>query len=362
MAGSGTSLVAAKRAGHAGIGFDLDPLAVLVSRASTVSFSTASLRRAAARVSTRAERVYSKGAACPRYPDSADEETREFIRFWFDETNQRQLSALSLAIGGERRPEIRRLLWCALSRLVIAKERGASLARDLAHSRPHRGGRTSPIKPLQEFLEAVETVASRAPFADANQDGVVDVQYGDARRLPLARGSVDLVICSPPYLNAIDYLRAHKFSLVWMGWRLSELRLIRGHSVGTERGLLLPKSRVPDFEALGRIDLLAPRVQRMAARFVMDMARVVEEIARVLRPSGKAVVVIGEPVMRGVRLRNGRVLRLLAARSGMRLERRSQRQIPANHRYMPPPGSRAAGTSLSRRMNRELVLHFVALG
>ena len=33
----------------------------------------------------------------------------------------------------------------------------------------------------------------------------------------MQQGSVDLTVTSPPYLNAIDYLRGHKMSLVWMG-------------------------------------------------------------------------------------------------------------------------------------------------
>ncbi len=40
---------------------------------------------------------------------------------------------------------------------------------------------------------------------------------------------------SPPYANAIDYVRANKFSLVWMGNPLKDLAVLRTGYLGTER-------------------------------------------------------------------------------------------------------------------------------
>ena len=51
------------------------------------------------------------------------------------------------------------------------------------------------------------------------------VLQGDARVLRgVDRDSVDAVITSPPYLNAIDYLRGHKLALVWLGYTISRIR------------------------------------------------------------------------------------------------------------------------------------------
>jgi len=51
LAGSGTTLVAAKFLGRIGVGFDLDPLAVQLARAATMTVDLESLQRAQLRVS-----------------------------------------------------------------------------------------------------------------------------------------------------------------------------------------------------------------------------------------------------------------------------------------------------------------------
>src|SRR3546814_20547292 len=73
-----------------------------------------------------------------------DEETRAFVKFWFDGPQRRALTRLAYVIDRRRRrrpSEQRRValdaLSIALSRLIVTKEQGASLARDPSHSRPH---------------------------------------------------------------------------------------------------------------------------------------------------------------------------------------------------------------------------------
>src|SRR5204862_118189 len=111
------------------------------------------------------------------------------------------------------------------------------------------------------------------------------IEIADARHLPLSAASVDIVITSPPYLNAIDYLRAHKFSLVWMGHRISSLRDIRSSNIGTEVSTgSNPDSAVvrSALANMGTIDRLPRRQQGMLTRYVEDMNSALGEIARVI--------------------------------------------------------------------------------
>jgi DNA modification methylase len=251
-------------------------------------------------------------------------------------------------------------LWCGFSRLIIAKQAGASLAMDLAHSRPHRAFDRAPIKPFGKFLLAVDRVVENCiRDSDKPRGPATSVHLGDARRLPIQGGTVDLVLTSPPYLNAIDYMRCSKFSLIWMGHTVGELTGTRSRSVGTEVG----RPEADRDEEVARIitdlklrPILSRRDEAILARYVDDMRSALSEVARVLTPGGKAVYVVGENTIRGTYIRNSVVISKVAQLSGLKLEKRYSRRLPENRRYLPPP-SRLTGT-LNARIRREVVLSF----
>src|SRR6266849_6416771 len=182
MAGSGTVLAVARANGHRAFGVDLDPLAVLLAGVWTRTVDAERIRDKAAEVLDRAKEGFAMLTAGYAYPGDSDDETRKFIRYWFDDYARRQLAALAAAIRRVHDEGTRDVLWCAFSRLIITKQAGASLAMDLSHSRPHRRFTRAPIKPFKKFLSAVEAVVSNCPQSGSRQVGpVAVVKRGDAR-------------------------------------------------------------------------------------------------------------------------------------------------------------------------------------
>ena len=362
MAGSGTVLAVARARGHRAIGVDLDPLAVLLAGVWTRTVDSEAVTEKAAEVLDRAKdaaRTLQSGSA---YPAGSDDDTRKFIRYWFDDYARSQLAALSGAISRVRDDATRDVLWCGFSRLIITKSAGASLAMDLSHSRPHKEFTTAPVKPFNRFIAAVQTVVSNCPQSGTASVGpAAIVKRGDARKLEIGKGSIDLVLTSPPYLNAIDYMRCSKFSLVWMGYNVDSLRQIRGESVGTEasseEALAAPwvKSLI---KQLGLTPELSDRDNALLARYVWDMGSSLAEVSRVLKTGGKAVYVVGDSTVRGTFIRNSAIVAAVAQEHGLKLESRHSRALPANRRYMPPPKRGAAASSIEGRMRREVVLAF----
>ncbi|MEX2142646.1 MAG: hypothetical protein WD894_25555 [Pirellulales bacterium] len=362
MVGSGTVLAVARAKGHRAFGVDVDPLAVLLAGVWTRTVDAECVTNKAREVLDRAKARFRSLPSARAYPVQSDEETRKFIRYWFDPYARRQLASLCMAIGRVRDGVTRDVLWCAFSRLIITKSAGTSLAMDLSHSRPHRKFVHAPIKPFNRYLAAVETVVSNCPQSG---QGIVGppavVKNGDARKLSIDDSSIDLVLTSPPYLNAIDYMRCSKFSLVWMGHKVGQLRQIRTESVGTEASFA--PARESDWvklliSNLGLKPQLSQRHHALLAQYVWDMAQVMAEVSRVLRDGGRAVYVVGESTVRDTFIRTSSILTSLAERCALRLTSRQSRELPANRRYLPPPKQHGSNDRMDSRMRREVVLVF----
>jgi SAM-dependent methyltransferase len=362
MMGSGTVLAVARSRHHHAIGMDIDPLAVLIARAWTQSVDATRATRKARDVLRRARAAFKALPVRQAYPPNADEETRRFITYWFDGYARRQLTALASTIARVHDQHVRAVLWVGFSRLIITKQSGASRAMDLAHSRPHRRYLRAPIKPFRRFLSAVDYVVRNCIHHREPQRGPRPaIRMADARALPVPSASIDLVITSPPYLNAIDYLRCSKFTLVWMGYSITSLRAVRAESVGSEVGQTLtvyPQEVHSVLKALRLRPALSRRDEAILARYAHDMRSALGEIARVLKPAGKAVIVIGENTIRGTFLRNAALISSLAVQAGLQLHSRRSRLLPMNRRYLPPPRRAGQTAELDGRIRREVILAF----
>ena len=191
MAGSGTVLAVARANGHRAVGVDIDPLAVLLAGVWTRTVDADRVNDKAAEVLDRAKATFSSLRSRQAYPENSDNETRKFIRYWFDEYARRQLAALSTAIHRVHDEATRDVLWCGFSRLIITKSAGASLAMDLSHSRPHKEFTHAPVKPFNRFISAVQTVVSNCPHPGSEVLGPpTSIECGDARKLKIKAGSI----------------------------------------------------------------------------------------------------------------------------------------------------------------------------
>ncbi len=357
MMGSGTVLRVALDCGQHAIGRDVDPLAVLMTRVWTTRIDTILFRKLANDVLHNARNMGEEHISLPWIDD--DSETSAYIDFWFGKQQKIDLRKLCSLIRGIPGPE-GEALRVALSRIIITKKVGASLAHDVSHSRPHRVLHNNSFVVFDGFLHSVTQVAKRLDSYPIQ--GQADVRQEDARNLTsIPHNFVDAIITSPPYLNAIDYIRGHRLALVWLGYRVSELRPIRSGSIGAERA---PDGQVDTLLAdeiidqMGLEEYLPRREQGLVTRYILDLFAMLLEIHRVLRPGGKAVFVIGNSCLHGVFIRNSLAVTLLADRIGFECIREEERELPPNRRYLPPP-SISERTDLKKRMHTETILTFV---
>ena len=366
MTGSGTVISEALALGHRAIGFDMDPLAVLMSSVRTTPISPTQLGSLAADVLKKAQSLCPNSFELPWIDQ--DPETQSFIEYWFAASQRKDLRCIAYVLsnlhrdatdaGNKATADALRL---ALSRIIITKKKGASLAWDVSHSRPHKVTENSDFEVFSAFEQSAKIIGRC--LGDAPLTSSAQVKLGDARRLhAIRKASVDAVLTSPPYLNAIDYMRGHRLSLVWLGYRLSELRGIRTNSIGSEKA---PNDRVAAAlfkdiqQAMGLIDELPTRHRSMVARYAEDIYHLLSEVSRVLKSSGRAIFVVGNSCLKGVFIRNSEAVIKAASLNGFALLTQTERNLPPGNRYLPTPKS--VEEPLGKRMRTEAILTFAHL-
>lgn len=355
MSGSGTVLRQAVELGHRAIGFDVDPLAVLMARVWTTPIDQATLAWECDRVIKEARCVDLRTQRLPW----VDIETADFMKYWFGDFQRRDLQRIAYVLYarrkanlGERRRAAVNALMVALSRIVVTKDQGASLARDTSHSRPHKVAEKSDYDVFSGFERSATALGIRL---EPTFSGSAAVDFGDARRVLLKPGTVDSVLTSPPYLNAIDYMRGHRLALIWLGYPLKQLRAIRSSSIGTERACSASDKQRKDVSTAMLGDAkVADRLRLMVQRYAGDLILMMSEISRVLRKTGGATIVVGNSCLKDTFIQNAEGVRLAGAMADLDLIDMSERDLPSNSRYLPITASGA----LSKRMRTEVVLTF----
>ncbi len=372
MMGSGTAIVEAALAGRRAIGFDIDPLAVRLCRVKTTPIADLSLlERLAQNVVACALELLGTPEVERALERHFDGKSRAFVGYWFLPATQREIMALLLAIDlvttpladDLQRGHVKDFFLVTLSAIIITKSGGVTMARDLAHSRPHLVKDKTPKSAVEQFrLKARSSIRSLGGLTRL-EAGAARVCEGDARNL---RGlqedaSVRLVITSPPYANAIDYMRAHKFSLAWLGMPISDLTERRATYIGSERirdtsaHIALPADVESVVSAVADLDRKQSAVLR---KYFLEMGLVLAEMHRVLAPGGAAVIVVGSSTMRGVTVPTGAALASIAAAlpkpfvvAGI-----GERALDRDRRMMPARWGAPGASMIEQRMHVEQVL------
>lgn len=365
MAGSGTVVRQASDLGHRAVGFDTDPLAVLMTTVWNRPVCDETVERLAVEVIEEARDLRVLDTSLP-WMDK-DLETTAFVKYWFAKKQRWDLRRIAHVLyhfetgcpasATRAAADVLRL---SLSRIIITKDQGASLARDVSHSQPHKVAEDSDFDVMAAFERSIRYV--RRLLEASPPKGAASIQRGDARFMnSVADHSVDAVLTSPPYLNAIDYMRGHRLSLVWLGYPLSSLRDIRSDAIGTERGH--DEKELKDdvkkiVRSMGDISTLSQRHSSMVNRYAADLHTLTTEIARVIKPRGKVIYVVGNSCLRGTFIKNSEAVRCASQLTGLILNERVERELPDRSRYLPMPT--ALNAPLGKRMRTETVLTFTA--
>jgi len=360
MMGSCTALLEAVRLNRKTVGCDIDPLTLRIGAAKLrpikVEHAAGVGRRVVegARNSLANHREWLES----KLHERTDEPTRAFIEYWFAKTTQIELMALLHEIDLLDDLSLREFFKLVFSAIIITKSGGVSLARDLAHTRPHKVDKI-PNSALDEFQKRLQrNLQSYQP-----QPGITfRICEADAQNLPIADNSVALIVTSPPYVShAIDYMRAHKFSLAWLGHSVDDLSSLRRKYIGGDAISKLRMESMPEYtrSIIQRLENLDKKKSLSLHRYCSEMTLVLKEMYRVLKPGRAAVLVVGTSVLRGVNVETQNCLGEIGRGVGFDLVHIGVRRLDRDKRMMPARWHENNGTTIEARMHEEYVIGFL---
>jgi len=388
MSGSGTTVVEALLSRRQGIGFDIDPLAIKIASVKITALELDLVVKTGNEILQNSRVAYDeqRDTLCFALENRWDMKTKEFIDYWFATETQIELLALVLEIEKIADPAIKAFFELVLSATIITKSGGVSLALDLGHTRPHRAklivsktGRIIVGEKTEDdngnrhvFL----TKILRSAFNEFekrlknNLDGLIiavpkkpsaEVAFGNAESIPLPDNYVDLIVTSPPYAsNAIDYMRAHKFSLVWFGYTIEDLSEKRKEYIGAEATTNVNFEQMPP-----SVDILLANMTQTDAkkslvirRYYSEMTRVLKEMFRLLKPGKAAIVVVGSSIIRGIDTETQICLADIGKMIGFEVPKIGVRNLDRNKRMLPAGAKIDSNSQIEQRMHQEYIIGF----
>ena len=398
MMGSGTTLVETQMANRKAIGFDTDPLAVRITEAKTTPIDARKVCEIGEFILNKVRLLSQDRRQRLREAFHRDWETNtsRFIDYWFDLETQNDLCALMSEIrripskcdvGMNSVDALVAFFEVVFSAIIITKSGGVSLALDLAHTRPHRAKVVYDTKgellwgkeQLDQQRSRLRFISKqlRSPFGEFHQrfqknlahllDSHSDqlkpiIEPADAQKVPLSDDCVDLIVTSPPYAsNAIDYMRAHKFSLVWMGYSLKDLGHTRSRTIGGEATTGIELETLPSWavRVVREVANRDAKKGKVLHRYYSEMTKVLREMYRVLKPGKAAIVVAGSSTMRGRDTETGDCLADIGRAIGFDVPAIGVRNLDRNRRMLPAGATLDKSSQIQQRMHQEYVIGYI---
>ena len=309
--GSGTTLLEAQRLGRASIGIDINPVSILVTKAKT---STRRAGRIANILEGHLEKMLSsrwemgaKTASMSFAPPSSVQGEK-----WYHPATLGELTIIWRYIESTRGLSRDLLLFCFSAILMPACNETRHWGYICDNTRPLTTRRV-------DVFSAFETAAQRLIEAYAERDRNLtdnqivpraDIRCGDAAAVlkTIADDTVDLVVTSPPYFGVVDYVKAQRLSMEWMGYDIARYR-------SAETGARSKRSR-----------------QSAHREYLDEVEAVFRETARVIHRGGHCCIIVGQSMKREDCLED---LERRICRSGLRLEFKERRSIAIGRRQTP---------------------------
>jgi DNA modification methylase len=323
--GCGTTLVESKVMGRPSVGVDINPVAVLITKAKITPIDPQKIEKVFTTLKARID-AYSKDTKV-KAPE------HERIDYWFKPEEKRKLAFIFTEISKLKDQDIRDFFYCGFSNIL--KNCSIWLQKS---NKPTRDQNKKPSDPIPTFYKQIKMMMrGNARFyellKEKNHLNIQSQVYcTDARTIPVKDNSVDLIVTSPPYVTSYEYADLHQLTALWLEYTkdLSDFRKrFIGTSYHNKKNLVLNSELAEKIrnELLKKDEKTAEEV----STYFSEMNQVFVEMKRILKKGGKTCIIIGNTSLKGVEILNAEVFAEQLQNLGLRIVDIIKREIPSKN-------------------------------
>ena len=323
--GCGTTLVESKVMGRPSIAVDINPVAVLITKAKITPIDLVKIEKEFFILKNRLEKYSEKTRVkAPKH---------ERIDYWFKPEEKIKLAFIFAEISKIKNQDVQDFFFCGFSNIL--KNCSIWLQKS---NKPTRDFEKKPSEPIKTFLKQIKMMlrGNARLFELLSEKSYLKVPSKvvctDARTTPAKDDSVSLIVTSPPYVTSYEYADLHQLTALWLEYTkdLSDFRKrFIGTSYHNKKDLTLNSTIAENI----RKELLKKdkKTAEEVSTYFSEMNQVFVEMKRMLKKGGKTCIVIGNTNLKGVEILNAEVFVEQLQNLGLKIAEIIKREIPSKN-------------------------------
>lgn len=353
--GSGTALIESRLLGRNAYGIDLNPFAIFLAKAKTTELDPRVLEKTYKNIVERYKKMDESYVTKPNFNN---------LEFWFKEQVITDLARLKKVIKSIKNQSIENFFMTSFSAVVRSASNTKNGEFKLVRINKDKLENHKPSV-IDLFAKRTEAnIAGMTDFSkDVKKDTKVKIILGDSsKNNGIPRNSIDCIITSPPYGDSRTTVAYGQFSRLSAQWidlyeDPNEASSLDNNLLGGKATKDLKHTLHSTYlhEILDRISQKDEKRAKDVLSFYLGLEECIKQAHRILKKDKYFCVVIGNRLVKQVRIPTDFIIAELAEHIGFRLEEIIVRNIPGKRMPSKTSPTNIAG-ELEDTMLRESIV------